>query len=153
MKYKRLETYGARMVSMRARHYVLAGVLAGSLLTLAAICAADLREVLMERDREFDRVTAARGSEGWASFFAEQGRMVATQGSVDGRAAIRKAMAPFLDATGNSLRWKPLWAGVAASGDLGYTVGESRRVARAPDGLLTESFGRYITVWRKQADG
>ncbi|MBI4420961.1 MAG: DUF4440 domain-containing protein, partial [Gemmatimonadetes bacterium] len=44
-------------------------------------------------------------------------------------------------------------ADVAASGDLGYTVGlfQSRRLDAA--GKPVVGTGKYVTIWRKQADG
>jgi len=46
---------------------------------------------------------------------------------------------------GPPLAWWPLWAGIAASGDLGFTTG--------PYTVGGKPGGYYFTVWRKQADG
>ncbi len=49
------------------------------------------------------------------------------------------------------LEWAPAMAEVAASGDLGYTVGPWRftpEAAKAP-----AATGWFFTIWRKQADG
>lgn len=46
-------------------------------------------------------------------------------------------------------RWHPVEAGAAASGDLGWTVGES---VIAPHGGAP-SYGKYFTVWVRLADG
>ncbi|WP_309643787.1 DUF4440 domain-containing protein [Phenylobacterium sp.] len=43
------------------------------------------------------------------------------------------------------LTWWPLWAGIAASGDLGFTSG--------PYAVAGVGRGYYFTVWRKQPDG
>jgi ketosteroid isomerase-like protein len=47
------------------------------------------------------------------------------------------------------LEWKPDFAEMAASGDLGYTFGNWRLTLS--DG--TVRYGEYMTVWKKQADG
>lgn len=119
-------------------------------------CAAPDDEVradaVMEADRAFARATAERGVDGWVSFFAEDGAMVGQTREV-GHDAIRAAMAPvFADST-FSLQWEPVQAEVAASGDLGYTVGryESRRMGT--DGLEVRQTGSYLTVWKRGADG
>jgi ketosteroid isomerase-like protein len=54
---------------------------------------------------------------------------------------------------GNSVwAWHPVYAGAAASGDLGFTVGESMIAeSRAPN--AETSHGKYLTIWRRQADG
>lgn len=44
-----------------------------------------------------------------------------------------------------SLKWWPIWAGIAQSGDLGFTTG--------PFTAGETGFGHYFTVWAKQPDG
>jgi len=44
-----------------------------------------------------------------------------------------------------SLKWWPVWAGMAQSGDLGFTTG--------PYTAGEARFGHYFTVWAKQANG
>lgn len=50
------------------------------------------------------------------------------------------------------LTWKPLRVEVAASGDLGASYGQWQATF-ARDGKDTTTFGNYVTVWKKQADG
>jgi ketosteroid isomerase-like protein len=108
---------------------------------------------LLEADRAFAAETAERGAEGWAAWFAEDGRMYRERGYVDGRAAIRDAMVPaFADST-RALRWEPDTAVVAASGDLGYTLGHWEAVVRTPGGDSVVGRGNYVTLWRLQSDG
>jgi ketosteroid isomerase-like protein len=52
-----------------------------------------------------------------------------------------------------SLSWKPAYASIAGSRDLGFTVGEYVSTGRGPSGAAVQSFGKYLTVWRRQADG
>src|SRR3990167_2250343 len=49
------------------------------------------------------------------------------------------------DKGGPALAWWPLWAGIAVSGDLGFTSG--------PYTVGGKPGGYYFTVWRKQSDG
>ncbi|MBK5292407.1 MAG: DUF4440 domain-containing protein [Acidobacteriia bacterium] len=110
-------------------------------------------DVLLEADREFDRVTASSGAEGWASFFAEDGRMFRNTGEVvTGRDSIREMMEPLFAKKENSLRWKPEFAGIAASADLGYTSGTSL-LRYMENGEPMERPGRYVTIWGKQGGG
>ncbi len=108
----------------------------------------------MEADRAFARATAQRGAEGWASFFAENGRMLPdAKTEVIGRADIRKAMeSAFSDPT-FSLTWAPDGAEVSSAGDLGYTWGRYTSHRVSAEGEETTSRGRYLTIWRRQADG
>jgi ketosteroid isomerase-like protein len=98
---------------------------------------------LMEADRAFAAETAARGADGWAAWFAEDGRMYRERGYVDGRDAIRDAMAPAFADT----------AIVAASGDIGYTLGHWETVLTTAVGDSVLGRGSYVTIWRRQADG
>ncbi|MCF8504677.1 MAG: nuclear transport factor 2 family protein [Caulobacter sp.] len=43
------------------------------------------------------------------------------------------------------LEWWPIWAGISASGDLGFTTG--------PYSVAGKRRGHYFTVWKKQQDG
>jgi ketosteroid isomerase-like protein len=54
---------------------------------------------------------------------------------------------------GTSLSWRPVYAAVAASGDLGFTIGESVVTSRGPSGVAVQRFRKYLTVWRREPDG
>lgn len=108
---------------------------------------------LMQADRDFAAAVAEGGAEVWAAWFDPQGAMIQPRaGEISGTASIRSAMAG-LDEPGVSLEWEPYSADIAASGDLGYTVG--RYTSRGPGEGDAEvvSHGLYVTIWRRQADG
>jgi uncharacterized protein (TIGR02246 family) len=112
------------------------------------------RAALLKADADFNAAAAARGAEGWASFFAEDGSMLPSRGGiVTGPAAIREFMAPAFAEPGFSLAWTPERADVAVSGDLGWTTGTWELRRKGPAGDPVRRTGRYVTVWRKQADG
>ncbi|MEP6572410.1 MAG: nuclear transport factor 2 family protein [Gemmatimonadota bacterium] len=48
-------------------------------------------------------------------------------------------------------KWRPVYAGGSAAGDLGFTVGES--VIRAKTTAEAPSYGKYLTIWRRDKDG
>lgn len=109
--------------------------------------------VLMDADRAFAAAVANGGTDAWVSWFATDGaQIVPDAGEIRGSDAIRKLMAP-LDDPANKLTWTPLRADIAASGDLGWTTGTYVSTTTLPDGTTTERDGRYVTIWRKQADG
>jgi ketosteroid isomerase-like protein len=54
---------------------------------------------------------------------------------------------------GTSLTWRPVYAAVAESGDLGFTIGESIATGRSPSGAAVQRFGKYLTIWQRQSDG
>ncbi len=57
----------------------------------------------------------------------------------------RLAVSAQSDKPGPKLEWWPVWAGIAASGDFGFTTG--------PYAVNGVRRGHYLTVWKKQADG
>ncbi|MFL5251245.1 MAG: YybH family protein [Myxococcales bacterium] len=114
---------------------------------------AKVRKALMDADTQFARDTAERGVEGWVSWFTDDGTMYPpARDAIEGRAAIREQMGDLYDPRsgqgGLRLDWQPIRAEVSESGELGWTTGTSKVVTTA--GMRQ---GRYITVWRKQADG
>jgi len=62
-------------------------------------------------------------------------------------------MEPFLANPDNSLRWTPLLQEVSNDATLGYTVGRYRLSAKTAEGKAVFEEGKYLSVWRKQADG
>jgi ketosteroid isomerase-like protein len=54
---------------------------------------------------------------------------------------------------GTSLTWRPAYAVVAGSLDLGFTVGETIFTGRGPSGAAVQRFGKYLRVWERQKDG
>jgi ketosteroid isomerase-like protein len=111
------------------------------------------RKALIDADTQFARDTAQRGVEGWVSWFTEDGTMYpAARDPIQGRRAIREEMDDLHDPRsgrgGVHLEWQPVRAEVSESGELGWTTGTSRLMTAR--GMRQ---GRYITVWRKQADG
>ena len=49
--------------------------------------------------------------------------------------------------------WKPVKVEVARSGDLAYSWGTGKVSTRDKKGKVTETTGKYVSVWKKQADG
>lgn len=128
--------------------------------SLAAACtptseAIDLvaeTEAVMAADRAFNDDTAENGVDGWVRWFAEDGVMVIPGREVRGHDEIRRVMTPGL-AEGRTLTWDPTRGHVAASADLGYTVGRYESRAPGPEGEVAVSTGTYVTIWKKDATG
>ncbi len=128
----------------------LAGYAAGTWNSGIVNAARDSTKDLVAADREFDASTAANGIEGWVSHFAQDGIMMPSGSPiVAGQDAIRtyatKAMTPE-----SSMRWEPIDGFV--SGDLGYTYGLSKSVRLGADEKPVVSWGKYLSIWRKQSD-
>ncbi len=147
---------------MKKLYRVLARLLALALILpglLASGCAQGVnvegeRAALRQADIEFAKATAARSVEGWVSYFAEDGSMFpANAPIVTGKEAIRALMAPAFANPSFSLSWQPTRAEVSTAGDLGYTVGTFVRTVNDPEGKPLIQRGKYVTIWKKSADG
>jgi ketosteroid isomerase-like protein len=53
----------------------------------------------------------------------------------------------------SSLVWQPVFAWVAASTDLGFTIGETTSTGLGASGAAVQRMGKYLTVWKRQSDG
>ncbi len=97
---------------------------------------------------EAERAFAARASQiGWIPAFCEYS---ASDAFLIGRAGLQAAhprMCALPDDGERNLYWAPAYAGLARSGDLGFTTGPA-----SFDAAHTPSI-QYFTVWRRQADG
>ena len=105
----------------------------------------------MDADRAFNRATAERRIDGWMDFFVEEAAMIRGAGTITGLKAIREDMAKAFADTAFTLTWEPLQSD--ASGDLGYTNGTYEARFRDAKGNAMMRTGRYLTIWKKQADG
>lgn len=55
--------------------------------------------------------------------------------------------------TSFTLKWEPIKADIAASGDLGYTYGIFTIEMDSPEGIAVTKEGTYVTVWKKDKNG
>ena len=127
--------------------------------TLTAACASSIRTpdvaqtraALQDSDRAFNRATARQRAEGWMQFMAPDGALIRPAATITGP-AVREAVTRMFADTSFTLTWEPLQADVGASGDLGYTVGRWEAHFRDGQGAPASSTGRYLTIWKQQAD-
>jgi ketosteroid isomerase-like protein len=82
---------------------------------------------------------------------ADNGVVFGTPQLVVGPEAIRAFFAA--QGTSSSLTWRPVYAAVADSRDLGFTIGEYIATGRGPSGAAVQHSGKYLTVWKLQRDG
>jgi ketosteroid isomerase-like protein len=106
---------------------------------------------LMRVDTEF----AARARAGLSEAFREYAATEAIslpmgEAPVHGRDAVANSLSALPP---GELNWTPMAADVAQSGDLGYTWGTYIFRARTGDGQPKVSYGKYVTVWKRQPDG
>ena len=106
-----------------------------------------------QADIDFAKLAAASGGPvAFGAFAAPDAATLPGSGEiVVGPPAIKARMleSPVAAAT---WAWHPVYSEGAASGDLGFTVGEATIKIPGPNGV-TDYHSKYLTVWRRQPDG
>ena len=110
------------------------------------------RQELMDADRAWvdTRNDAAAFS---ANFTADAVFLPPNAPRVDGRGDIEEFVTNLLGLPGFSIIWEVTSAHVSDGADLGYTLGTYEMTLDDPDGNPMRMVGKYLTAWRKQADG
>lgn len=105
--------------------------------------------VLVETDLSFSEMSEAKGMKAAFLAFADKD-VIKLQNQSFPIWGIDEMMLSFddFDDTGFTLTWQPLKAEIAASGDLGYTIGNWKMVSS--NGV---KYGNYVSVWKKQGNG
>lgn len=93
---------------------------------------------------------AASDVEAFVGHVAVDGIFFGGRGPAPGRAAVALAWAPYFAPDGPRLAWAPDRALAAPGGDLVFTFGAW---TLSPAGGGSPRTGRYLTAWRRDADG
>ena len=121
-------------------------------LPCAAACARSVnveqeQNALLAADREWSQTTKDMNK--FVSYFASDASFHPPgMPTASGSAAIMDTFMKITATPGFSVKWTPAKASVSTAGDIGYTVGTYEATMNGG----TEK-GKYVTVWKKQADG
>jgi ketosteroid isomerase-like protein len=109
-------------------------------------------EMLYQLDTQFAADTAKGGGSAFSAWFAPDAVTLANgKAAIVGHDAI--AASATWTATSYQLTWKPEGARISQTGDMGYTWGHYDGVSKDSQGNSVKTSGRYMTLWKKQADG
>ena len=105
-----------------------------------------------DADAQWSKTAAALDLDGTVSYYTDDASLLPPNAPVaTGRQAIRAAWASLL-VPGSSVSWHPDKVEAARSGDLAYTVGSYQLSMKDPHGKPVTDSGKYVEVWKKQAD-
>jgi len=107
-------------------------------------------DILFKLEGDFAKAVAEHGHAAFVSYFAEDGVELDEGGGITSREEIAKQ--PEWP-EGTTLAWTPVRGDMAASGDLGYTYGTYVFKSKNKDGNIVSTYGKYMSVWKKQKDG
>jgi ketosteroid isomerase-like protein len=110
------------------------------------------KSFLFDLEARFAKDVAARGGPAFADWFADDGVALGNGAApLVGKVAIARSATWTPQAY--QLAWKPTDGMMGPSGDMGYTWGHYDGRSKDANGNPVTTSGRYMTIWRRQADG
>jgi len=104
-------------------------------------------------DAQWAKAAAARNVDGTVAFYADDAvAMPPNAAMAMDKGAQRKAWADILT-PGTEVSWSPGQIVASSSSDLVYEVGIYTVITKNKKGKTTTDGGKYLSVWKKQADG
>jgi len=109
---------------------------------------------MVKTEQAFSKMAEEKNArDAFMAFIADDG-LLFRPGAVNGKKwMIEHPVPPPKDADKKPLlAWQPAFAGMAASGDMGFTTGPWEAKEDIKD-EKPQAYGHFVTVWKKQADG
>jgi ketosteroid isomerase-like protein len=106
---------------------------------------------MVKTEQAFSKMGEEKNTrDAFLAFIADDG-LLFRPGAVNGKKWLLEHPAPPTDKK-PLLAWQPSFAGMSASGDMGFTTGPWEFKGDVKD-EKPSGYGHFITVWKKQADG
>jgi ketosteroid isomerase-like protein len=129
-----------------------AGILLSVILICSAPAKADVEDDVRCREIAFSQSVDMQDVTTFKSFIDADARFVGS--SVQrGTEDIATAWAVFFSDDAPKMKWRPQFVEVLHDGTLALSRGPYRMIVEGEDGALTEYWGTFNSVWRKQDDG
>jgi ketosteroid isomerase-like protein len=127
-------------------------VVASMILAIASVASGQsaLQE-MVKTEQAFSKMAEEQNArDAFMAFIADDG-LLFRPGAVNGKKWMLEHPVPPSDKK-PLLAWQPAFAGMAASGDMGFTTGPWEAKPDIND-EKPSGYGHFVTVWKKQADG
>jgi uncharacterized protein (TIGR02246 family) len=109
---------------------------------------------LRNLDAEWSKAAGAKDLEKTVSYYSDDASILPPNSPVlTGKAAARTMWGGMFKAPGFGGGWKATKVEVARSGDLAYVTGSYEMTETDAGGKPMTDKGKYLEVWKKQADG
>jgi ketosteroid isomerase-like protein len=106
---------------------------------------------MVKTEQAFSKMAEEKNTrDAFMAFIADDG-LLFRPGAVNGKKWMLEHPGPPPADKRPLLVWQPAYAGMAASGDMGFTTGPWEAKADIND--EPQGYGHFVTVWKKQADG
>jgi ketosteroid isomerase-like protein len=104
-------------------------------------------------DAQWSKSAQARDLAGVLSYYSSDAVVLpANQEMLMNKGDITKAWTAMLD-PGNTISWTSMYTEASKSGEMVYDVGSYTMVTQVKKGKPVTDHGKYLAVWKKQADG
>jgi ketosteroid isomerase-like protein len=111
-------------------------------------------EAIRAADAAWLKAFRAKDLDASVAFLDVNGSMLVPHAPiVAGKKAVEKLIAAGFDLKDYKLSWRPDKAGVARSGELGYTSGKYKVSFTDASGRTIFEKGKYLMIWKKQKNG
>ena len=113
-----------------------------------------IARTLTQLDDAWSRAAATRNADSVAAYYAADAIAYPPSAPVAvGQAAAQGVWAAGFADSSYAISWKTDHASASQSGDLGFTAGTYEESFRRADGTRVTQKGKYLCVWKRQADG
>lgn len=112
----------------------------------------DPRQEVICAETGFSRAAESKDRALFLSFIDPDARFI-TSRVARGREAIGEAWSNALSADGPVMRWRPAVVEVTSDGNLAISRGPYRSTRTSSDGDTIETWGHFISTWRRNAEG
>ena len=123
-----------------------------SALALTCTAFADAVDKVRCREIAFSKSVEAQDVSAFASFIDADARFVGNS-ALHGPESIAEAWGAFFAEDGPLIKWRPQFVEVLEDGTLALTRGPYRMTTHDEQGLETEHWGTFNSVWRLHEDG
>jgi uncharacterized protein (TIGR02246 family) len=104
-------------------------------------------------DAQWSKAAAAKDVDGTVSYYSDDASLLGPNAPIaSDKQGIRAAWASLLGID-TSLSWQANKVEVSRSGDLAYVQGVYQMTSKDARGKVTTDNGKFVEVWKKQADG
>ena len=102
----------------------------------------------------WSKVAGAKQLDATVSYYSADASVLAPNAPIATTAeAIRATWAQMFALPGFAIQWQPTRVELARSGDLAFAQGTYEMTMTGPQGSPVTDRGKYVDVWKKQADG
>lgn len=109
---------------------------------------------IRQADRDWVKAAQTKQVAAWMGFYtADAVMMPPSDRAATTWGAIEKSVGQLLAAPDLSIGWQPVQVDVARSGELAYSIGTYEIGFRDPKGEQVREIGKYLEIWKKQANG